>query len=132
MYYENTNKTKVVKAILFGALIGILLCTCLTVIATIIVVKMKSIPTDYINIISIIFCVISAFFSGFIAVRIAKSKGMLYGALTAMLLYLILLIAGLCVNSGSLSFVSLTKLISMVIAGGIGGIFAVNKKQKIR
>lgn len=132
MYYDPPSKSKVIKAIMFGTVSGILLCTCLVSISAAAVVQMKALPTDYINVISIFFCVLSAFLASFIAVRMCKCKGLLYGAVTSAVLFFILLAAGLSVNISPISLISFTKLAAMVITGMIAGIAAVNKKEKVR
>lgn len=121
-----------VRAVIIGTLIGVLVCTLLLILTSVLFVKMQSIPTNIIGIITQLFAAVSAFAAGFVSVRIIRAKGMVVGAVTGFFLFILILLAGLLSTTSTVTFATLTKGIIMCLCGSIGGIFAVNKKQKVR
>lgn len=130
-YYSNKN-VKLLRAVLIGVLVGVLLCTVFLAVTSFSFVKMGKIPIEAVGILTQVFAAFSAFASGFISVRIIKEHGMVVGLFSGFILFLITLIAGLFFTEQSVSFATLTKAFLMCISGSIGGIVAVNKKQRIR
>ena len=69
---------------------------------------------------------------GYIAVRIAKCRGMFYGVLTGMALFFGVVIAGLCTSTESITLATVIKAAAMLLSGAVGGVVAVNRKQRVR
>ena len=57
---------------------------------------------------------------------------MMYGILTGLVLFLVVVIVGVCSSSESVTIATVIKGIAMLLSGAIGGIVAVNKKQRVR
>lgn len=130
--YNDNGKMKAFKAILFGTLTGLLLCSLLMLITTLILVKVQKLPTDAIYILLQIIGALSAFLGGYVAVRIYKAYGMLFGLTTGFTIFFVVFVVGVATCVEAPSFLSLTKLIAMLCAGSMGGIISVNKKKSIR
>lgn len=130
--YNDNGKMKAFKAILFGTLTGLLLCSLLMLITTLILVKVQKLPTDAIYILLQIIGALSAFLGGYVAVRIYKAYGMLFGLTTGFTIFFVVFVVGAATCVETPSFLSLTKLIAMLCAGSMGGIISVNKKKSIR
>lgn len=130
--YNDNGKMKAFKAILIGTLIGLLACSLLMIITTLIFVKLQKLPTDAIYILLQIIGALSAFLGGYVAVRIYKAYGLLFGLTTGFAIFFVVFVVGVATCVETPSFLSLTKLIAMLCAGSIGGIISVNKKKSIR
>jgi len=75
---------------------------------------------------------LGALTAGIVCARKLKSKGMLAGLITGVVMYLILLLAGLISTGGGISSASLFRMIIVVICATIGGIVGVNFNFKFR
>lgn len=131
MGYKDKNMKRL-RAILIGTFIGLLLSTVLLMLATMVFLQIKSIPVAAVGLMTQLFGAMSAFVASYVAVRIAKERGMLIGVVTGLFLFLIVLVVGLSTTTDSMSMATLTKALIMAIAGCIGGVVAVNKKQRVR
>lgn len=90
---------------------------------------MKSVPGSAIGTITMVFGAFGALAGGYIAVRIARCRGMMYGILTGLVLFLVVVIVGVCSSSESVTIATVIKGIAMLLSGAIGGIVAVNKNR---
>ena len=128
---KENSMNKGVKAVMFGA-VGLVVCTALLLIASFALAQMKSVPGSAIGTITMVFGAFGALAGGYIAVRIARCRGMMYGILTGLVLFLVVVIVGVCSSSESVTIATVIKGIAMLLSGAIGGIVAVNKKQRVR
>ncbi|WP_101697836.1 TIGR04086 family membrane protein [Clostridium minihomine] len=118
------------RPVVFGAVAGAAICMILLLILSLILVAAKQIPQSVLQPITVLIAAVSAFFAGYIAARISKERGMVYGAGASLLLFLLVFLAGLAVTKESVSAYMLTKGLIMVLTGTIAGILSVNKKSK--
>ena len=70
--------------------------------------------------------------SGIISSRITGSAGLAVGSLTGFFIFLVITSISLIFNGEPITILTLLKLMSSVLGGGIGGIIGVNKKEKIK
>lgn len=91
-----------------------------------------TLPHDYLIWMDIAACCATAYISSYIALIIIKSGGLLWGTITGAILFFIQFFAGLLGTDENITYITLIKLISFLFLGAIGGIMAVNKKDKIR
>lgn len=129
---KENNMNKGVKAVMFGTIGGLVVCTALLLIASFALAQMKSVPGSAIGTITMVFGALGALAGGYIAVRIARCRGMMYGILTGLALFLVVVIVGVCSSNESVTIATVIKGIAMLLSGAIGGIVAVNKKQRVR
>lgn len=126
MNHENIKKN-IFKSIFIGILSGTIFCVILMIIGSFLIVKSGRISPDYINPIVTAFTALSAIAAGFTAGKILGKNGLLIGALCGIGLFFIILLGSLTVTRGSLTLSTLIKLITLIAAGAIGGIWGVNK-----
>ena len=72
------------------------------------------------------------FCSGILFGEVSKKNGLLFGAISGLLLFILFLLAGVIVFHGAPVLTTLTRLAVMVLAGAIGGLLSVSKKSKIK
>ena len=70
--------------------------------------------------------------AGYRCGRRLRQNGIINGALTGGLMYLILLVAALTVPKNEPGLLALYKCLLMVVSGAIGGVLAVNKRSKVK
>lgn len=70
--------------------------------------------------------------AGYRCGRRLHQNGIINGALTGGLMYLILLVAALTVPKNEPGLLALYKCLLMVVSGAIGGVLAVNKRSKVK
>ena len=134
MQNKGTDKflnKKSIKAILFGAVTGIFAVTILFLIAGFGISKLDTYPASIIDYVILAIIFIGGLIAGFVTGRIYKSSGILYGAMTGIVLFLIILFAGISSIADGMSLFTLYKLALLVISSALGGIWGVNKKDKI-
>lgn len=129
---KENSMNKGVKAVMFGAIGGLVVCTALLLIASFALAQMKSVPGSAVGTITMVFGAFGALAGGYIAVSIARCRGMMYGILTGLVLFLVVVIVGVCSSTESVSIATVIKGAAMLLSGAIGGIVAVNKKQRVR
>ncbi len=127
----NSFNIKSVKGILLGTLVGVLMLIIMLLVVSFVILQTGNFPVDLITYISLALLAVASYFSGYTAGRINKASGLVYGIITGVVLFTIIFIAGIISNSSNLSLISLYKLIVTIIFSSIGGIMAVNKKEKI-
>ena len=69
---------------------------------------------------------ISAAFSGFVASRLFKENGLIWGISAGIVISAFIIAAALYTDSFKISSVLLTKIVISVVAGAMGGILGVN------
>lgn len=127
-----SNKTSVVKGILLGTVVGVLGIVVLLLITGIVLTQSGNIPTDFLNIVMLCIGAIGVFISSYIALRIIRSGGLLWGCANGLFMFIIIFTAGLISSTDTLSSFTFLKLAVFVLCGGLGGIISVNKRNKLK
>ncbi|MBQ4105325.1 MAG: TIGR04086 family membrane protein [Clostridia bacterium] len=130
--FSQTGTALYIRALLLGTLSGVATIALLLCIATGVLMISGTLPQKYLVWIAIALCGVATLISGYITSRIIKSNGMLTGAISGIIMFLILLFAGFAGSEETLTYITLIKLFAFVICGALGGIKGVNKKEKIR
>ena len=120
------------RAVVVGTVSGAVLCAVLLVVCSLAFVSSENIPQGFLTPFVIALSMISAFFSGFITVKISHKRGLFYGLLSGIFLFALFLVAGLLSEHEAASAASGTRLLVMALAGAIGGLTAVNRKSKLK
>ncbi len=126
-----SDKKLLLKAALFGTVCGLLISVIITCIFTIVILTIGLFPTDITNYITVAILAIGAFFGGFITTKITKSAGLIAGLITGFSVFLLVTIFGLFKSNDSVTIITLIRLISNVVAGALGGILGLRKKERI-
>lgn len=121
---------KIMKAVVWGTIIGAAVCMIMLLLISFIFVKMQSVPEAAITPAALVIVCIGAFVGGYFSARIKKNMGMAVGAITAIVMFVILLLIGTACFGDNLGIVSLLRMAVMLISGAIGGILGVNKRKR--
>lgn len=127
---KESNFIVALKAILFGVAVGAAICAGFLFLFAFLFVAVKSIPQFMIQAIAMICAAVGAFTSGYISIRIYRSKGLLYGALAGFLLFVLLTLVAFIISRDKFTYITLTRLLTMVFSGAVGGFLGVNKKRR--
>lgn len=117
------------KSTLFSILIGEIATILVLLLFSIIMCKID-IPTVVADMLIIVAATLGSFIAGYINGRIVKEKGMIYGAICGFIMALLLLLLKLIFCDPVPTWMTLAKLLLMIVFAAIGGIIGVNKKSK--
>ena len=127
---KDTEISTALKSILFGATVGATICAGFLFLFAFLFVAVKSIPQYFIQAIAIFCAAVGAFVSGYISVKIYRSKGLIYGALAGVLLFFMLTVISFIVSRDKFTYITLIRFLAMIFSGAFGGVLAVNKKRR--
>lgn len=119
---------KFVKVILISEIMGFLFCFLSSMLFSFILSKFSQVFNGVLSVCSLLSLLIGAFVSGFTAAGFKKKNGLLIGAVTGLILFLVTFFIGVLILNSSLSFFSLIKLLILVLAGSFGGVISVNRR----
>lgn len=117
------------KNILFSVLIGIAVFSLLLPLFALIV-TLLDLDISSTGPLSSICIGISSAISGYICAKKIKVKGLLYGSVCGLIIFLILKTIALIINPSSITIITLIHLVIIVLFGCIGGIWGVNSTNK--
>ncbi|QEY34075.1 TIGR04086 family membrane protein [Caproiciproducens galactitolivorans] len=121
-----------IKAIVIGSVTGALLSAILLGLAALGFVSAGNFSHNVISPMMIALSVLAAFAAGFLTAKVSRKRGLAYGALSGLLLFILYLIAGLVASNEPVSFTAGMRMIVMILSGAIGGLLGVNKKSKVK
>lgn len=121
-----------VRAIVIGSVTGALLSAILLGLAALGFVSAANIPQNVISPMMLALSVLGAFTAGFVTAKVSHKRGLAYGAVSGLLLFILYLVAGLVASNEPVSFTAGMRLIVMILSGAIGGLLGVNKKSKVK
>lgn len=124
---DSTN-VALMKSVGFGAVFGMVTILLLTILFSFIMLSSDFIVTS-LSVVSGFIVSLGAFFSGIFSARKFKSRGFLVGALSALLIFILLTLAGLLISE-AITYMLLLKLCLMVVFGAVGGIVGINLKSR--
>ncbi len=130
--YKTAKRSFSAAALLTGAAVGALVCALLLAICSAVFVKLGSVPTSAAQTITTAVGAAGAFAAGWSALKLYGSRGLVMGASAGLLLFLSTLIAGIIAKETPDTAAAAVKLIVFVIAGAVGGVVRVNKREKIK
>ncbi len=108
-----------------GALLGVVL-----LLAAAAVMASTGIPTGAVAPIALAVMSLSALAGGFVTARLARERGLLWGAACGLLIFLIVALAGLSVEHTVQGTSLFLKLALTVACGALGGVLGVNVGRK--
>ena len=127
----NGSNSVIIKGVLFGVITGAMIIAALLCLCAVIFIYSKSLPGQYAEYIMLFIDFLGGLFGGYISARIIKARGILWGGVCGLMLFFIILFAGMSTSDSTLTTATLFKLLSLSISGIIGGIKGVNRKEKI-
>ena len=118
-----------IRIIGLGAVAGGGCTVLLLLLMTEVFVLLRQIPQDALFALTVILAGIGAFCGGWIAGRISGSAGFLYGICCGGLMFVLLLVCGICFFGKEIGTLSFLRLGVMLLAGMTGGIVGVNRRR---
>lgn len=117
------------RPVLVGVAVGLIGCIGLLMLMALIV-QSVDVPRAAILPLAIAAAAIGAFLAGLTAAAIAGQKGLLLGAVCGLVLWLLILLAGVARYEGVSGGSALIKLAALLLSGGIGGVLGVNMRRR--
>ncbi len=130
--FNENRLADVSKAIIFGVSIGCIICIILFTISSMLFIFSKSLPQNLISYIVIVIMAVCSFFAGYFTAKIYKSNGLLYGAVSGLIIFLIIFFSGSIILQQTATTQTFLKFILSTLMGATGGVVGVNKKVKKR
>ncbi len=121
-----------VRSIIIGSVAGAALCAALLGAFSLAFVSSGYIPQSMISPLVIVISAVSAFVSGFVAAKISQKRGLAFGVLAGLFLFVLFIFSGMLASKETVSAACLFRMLVMALSGGVGGFLAVNKKSKIK
>ncbi len=126
------DKGRIVKAVAIGVLCSVVLAVLLACLFSMMLNMMSGIPYDIIDYVMVGIEGFSVLIGAYIACVIAKSKGLIIGALCGAISLLIVFAVGMSMAKNNIGLLTVIRSAVMLLCGIIGGIMGVNRKDKVR
>lgn len=117
--------------VLIGAAVGVLVCLVVLLI-TAAVMTAVVLPMSVVTPLTLAAAALGAFVGGLSAARLSRERGLLYGALSGLLLFLLMVTAGLIVVPDVHGALLPLKAALTIAGGALGGIIGVNLRRRRR
>ena len=125
------DNKKIIKAIILGVMSSACIMAILMSITAVILTTSALLPYEYLTYIMFFIEAISVFFGGYIASRINKSKGLILGFINGSIIFTAITLSGLFTSGDTITYLTLLKLVIILVFSILGGIKGVNLKEKI-
>lgn len=117
------------RPLLVGAAVGILCCILLLMLMAA-AVQTVDVPRGAAVPLAIAAAAVAAFAAGLTAALLAKQRGLLLGAVSGLVLFLLILLAGFIRFTAVDAGTALLKLAVLVVTGALGGVLGVNRRRR--
>ena len=133
-YFTNIslNDRTFIKALVLGVVSSVAMITALMCIMSTVLTFSSLLPYEYLQYIMLAIDAIGVLFGSYVGARINKSQGLIIGLINGAIIFVALLICGFCLNTGTLTIITLLKAVVILLFSAFGGIKGVNVKEKIR
>jgi len=121
--------SKWLRPVLIGATAGVLCCIGVLLLFALLM-AVRDIPQPAVTPMAVIAAAVGSFFGGFVSARAAGSRGLVFGAATGALIFLLIVIAGFSFLHDIRGWYALIKLLVVVISSTLGGIYGVNFRRR--
>ena len=118
-----------IRPLLIGVCVGVLCGTLLLLLAAL-ALRSVDLPRGAVTPLATAAAGIGGLFGGLATALAAGRRGLVMGALCGLLLYVVLLLAGLSRGSGIDPGYAAIKLTVLTVAGALGGVLGVNRKRR--
>ena len=119
---------KILRPVLVGACMGAVGCLLLLLLMAAVIAAVD-VPKAAITPLAVVASAVGAFVGGIVAAKIAKEKGLLFGAACGLILFVLVLVAGFAVLKEVRGSFAVAKLFILIGCGAIGGILGVNSRK---
>lgn len=121
-----------IRAIVIGSVAGALLSAILLGLSALGFVSAGNFSQNVISPMMLALSVLGALTAGFVTAKVSHKRGLAYGAVSGLLLFILYLVAGLIASKEPVSVTAVMRMIVMILSGAIGGLLGVNKKSKVK
>lgn len=128
---ESKNFASLLKSTVKGIAFSVLIFFVLIAIFAIVVSK-TDVSDIVIQVLTLTALGIASFFCSFINQRKTKQRGIVIGAISGAEIFLIIFVLGLFGNNGVFTALMLKKMLTVLLAGILGGILSANSKKKYK
>lgn len=126
---EVSTATKILRPLWMGIGIGVIVCVVILLIAAAIMTT-GMVPTAAVTPVALAAAAIGAFASGFVAAKVSRERGLLYGAGVGLLLFLFITVVGVVILHELRGTMMLLKAGLTIGFGALGGVLGVNVKTR--
>lgn len=120
---------RLIRPIAIGAGIGAVVCTLILVVMAAVMASVN-VPARAVTPMALAAATAGAVAGGWTAARLSRERGLLYGAGSGLLLFLLVMAAGFTLMPEASGTMLLVKLALMVGGGALGGVLGVNMKRR--
>ena len=120
---------RIIRPLLIGVAVGILVCTLLLLLMAA-VIQRVDVPRGAALPLAVGAAAVGAFLGGLTAALISKQRGLLLGAVSGLVLFLLVLLAGLARYAAVDGSTALLKAVVLVVVGAVGGVLGVNRRRR--
>ena len=133
-YFSNISQSNraFILALVLGVTSSVAMIVILMCVMSAILTFSALLPYEYLQYIMLAVDGLGVLFGGYIAARVNKSQGLILGLLNGAIIFIALLICGFCMNTDSITIITLIKAVVILLFSALGGIKGVNVKEKIR
>ena len=117
------------RPVLVGVAVGLIGCIGLLMLMAL-VVQSVDVPRAAILPLAIAAAALGAFAAGLTAAAVARQKGLLLGAVCGLVLFLLILLAGVAQYAGVSGGNAAIKFAVLLLCGSIGGVLGVNLRKR--
>ncbi len=117
------------RPVLVGVAVGLIVCVGALMLMALIV-QSVDVPRAAILPLAIVAAAIGAFLAGLTVAAVAKQKGLLLGAVCGLVLWLLILLAGVARYTGVSGEGAALKLAVLLLCGSVGGVLGVNMRKR--
>lgn len=115
--------------VVVSALIAIIITVFIFLIISFVMTKID-IPKNITQVLSIAALALGAYFGGYICAKKYRKNGLLRGVVCGFIVFIIVMIIGSLFAGSVIDLSSSSKLLIVVVTGGIGGAIGVNSKRR--
>lgn len=127
-----SDRKHFLRSLLIGVIISLAVIIALMCLGGLIFTFGSSLPYEILAYLMLAVEAVGVFAGGYVAAILLKSRGLLIGLACGASVFLILLAAGLCADTGSISIMTLIRFLILPLIGMLSGVIGVNKKERIR
>ncbi len=126
---ESSTIARMIRPVVWGVGVGAVVCTALLMIAAAIMTAV-TVPSSAVTPIAMVIAALAACVGGWVTARISRERGLLFGAVCGLVLFLLITAIGLSAFQEIGGSALLIKAALMIGCGALGGVLGVNTKRK--
>ncbi len=128
---DNKNFASILKGTVKGIVFSMIIFFVLIAVFAIIISK-TDVSDTVVEVLTLFALGVASFFCAFINQKKTKQRGIVIGAISGAEIFIIIFIVGLFGTNGVFTLLMLKKLLTVMLAGVLGGILSANSKKKYK